>query len=140
MVFGIKKYTNTYFLLGDKMNYIKYLKALVYILIPILILNFLVSLLYYFNIISDNAINYLKLFIAAISMLIGGIYIGNNSTKKGWLEGLKVGFIMIIIFFIISYLAFDKGINGKTLIYYFILLASSMLGSMIGINKRKKEG
>ncbi len=119
------------------MNAIKYLKTLIYILIPILILNIILSLLYYFNIVGDGTSNYLKLLIIAISMLIGGIYIGSKASKKGWLEGLKVGVEVIILLFIISYLAFDQGINIKNIIYYFILLASSMLGSMIGINKRK---
>lgn len=120
------------------MNIIKYLKSLAYIIVPILILNVIISILYYFNIINDNVINYLKLLVAAISMLIGGIYIGRESNQKGWLEGIKVGLIVIILFFIISYLAFDQGMNIKTLIYYFILLASSTLGGMIGINKKKR--
>ena len=119
------------------MNYLKYLKTIIYILIPILFLNLIISLLYYFNIINDGFINYIKLFIAAISMLIGGIYIGSKTTKKGWLEGLKIGLGMIVFLFIISYLAFDRGINTKTIIYYFILVISSMLGSMIGINNKK---
>lgn len=121
------------------MKYLKYLKALIYILIPIIILNTIISLLYYFNIIGNETINYLKLIIMAISMLISGIYIGSKTDKKGYLEGLKIGFEVIIILFIISYLAFDQGINIKTLIYYFIILTSSTLGSMIGINKLKKE-
>ena len=119
------------------MSYIKYLKTLIYILVPILILNTIISLLHYFNIIGNGSISYFKLFIMAISMLIGGIYIGSKASKKGWLEGLKIGFEVILILFVISYLAFDQGMNVKTLIYYFILLSSSMLGSMIGINKRK---
>lgn len=121
------------------MNILKYLKVLIYIIVPILLLNIFLSVLYYFNLINTNIINYLKLFIVALSMLIGGIYIGKKSTKKGWLEGLKVGLEIIVILFIISYLAFDIGITIKTLIYYFILLSSSTLGSMIGINKIKKD-
>jgi len=121
------------------MNYMKYLKALIYIFIPILALNLIISLLHYFNVLGNGIIDYLTLFIAAISMLIGGIYIGSKTTKKGWLEGLKIGLIVIIIFFIIGYLAFDEGVIIKTLIYYFILLISSVLGSMIGINKRRQN-
>ena len=34
---------------------------------------------------------------------------------------------------------FGLGIFGKSIIYYFILIMSSMLGSMIGINKRKAK-
>lgn len=120
------------------MNYIKYLKVLLYILVPMLILNIITSLLYYFNIAGNGIIDYLKLFTMVISMLIGGIYIGSKTKQKGWLEGLKIGAEVIIVLFIISYLAFDQGINIKNLIYYLILLASSTFGSMIGINKRKE--
>lgn len=119
------------------MDFLKYLKVLIYILAPVLILNFILSLLYYFNLIGSGIINYLKLFVVTISMLIGGIYIGRRTSKNGWLEGLKVGAKVIVLFFIVSYLAFDKGINIKTIIYYFILIAASILGSMIGINKKK---
>lgn len=119
------------------MDFLKYLKVLIYILAPVLILNFILSLLYYFNLIGSGIINYLKLFVVTISMLIGGIYIGRRTSKNGWLEGLKVGAEVIVLFFIVSYLAFDKGINIKTIIYYFILISASILGSMIGINKKK---
>lgn len=120
------------------MEFLKYLKSLIYILVPMFILNIIVSIFYYFNIVSNDVVNYLKLFIVAFSMLLGGIYIGTKASKNGWLEGLKVGLEVVIILFVISYLAFDQGINIKTLIYYFILLSSSMLGSMVGINKRKR--
>lgn len=119
------------------MNVVKYLKSLIYIFVPILILTIILSIFDYFNIIGNSLSNYLKLFIVSISMLIGGIYIGSKASKKGWLEGLKIGLIVIILMFVVSYLAFDQGITIKTVIYYFILIASSMLGSMIGINKRK---
>lgn len=119
------------------MKYLKYLKVLLYILIPILFLNIILTLLYYFNILSTTGTNYFKLAIIVISMLVGGIYIGSKAEKKGWLEGIKIGLEVIVLLFLISYLGFDKGINIKTLIYYFLILASSMLGSMIGINKRK---
>lgn len=103
------------------------------------VFNAILSILYYFNVVGNGVINYFKLFIIAISMLIGGIYIGSQANQKGWLEGLKVGLEIIVLFFIVSYLAFDQGIHIKTLIYYFILLASSTLGSMIGINKKKSD-
>ena len=119
------------------MEFLKYLKVLLFILIPILFLNIILTVLYYFNILGTSGTNYFKLAIIIISMLIGGIYIGSKAQKKGWLEGIKIGLEVIILLFLISYLGFDKGINVKTLLYYFLILSSSMLGSMIGINKRK---
>lgn len=118
--------------------YLKYLKALLYIFIPTIVITFLLSILHYFNILNSSIIDYLKLFTIILSMFVGGIYIGSKANSKGWLEGLKIGGVIIILFFIISYLAFDKGINIKNLIYYLILLASSTLGSMIGISKKKE--
>ena len=118
-------------------KYVKYLKALLYTFIPLLIFTIILSILYYFNIMSDKSLNILKLITTVISLLIGGIYIGNKANKKGYLEGLKIGLVIIFLFFIISYLVFDKGIDIKESIYYLMLLASSIIGSMIGINKRK---
>lgn len=121
------------------MSLMKYLKSFLFIIGSIFILNIIISILYYFNIIGSNIINYLKLLIVAISMLIGGMYIGKKAEKKGWLEGIKIGIVSILLLFIISYLGFDKAINIKTVIYYFIILSSSMLGSMIGINRKKRD-
>ena len=121
------------------MNYLKYFKALGFIFVPMLVLNLIVSIFHYFNLLNGNVIGYLKLFIIAISMIIGGIYIGGKTTRKGWLEGLKVGSIVILIFFVIGYLAFDQGIDIKNLIYYLILLVSSTLGSMVGISKVRQN-
>lgn len=119
------------------MNLLKYLKSLLYIFISIFIFNIIITFLNYFNILGNVAINYLKLFTILISMLIGGIYIGSKTNKKGWLEGIKIGLEVVILLFLINYLGFNKGINIKTILYYFLILTSSMLGSMIGINKRK---
>ena len=119
-------------------KYLKYLKVLAYIFIPVLILNLLLSTFYYFNIIGDKSINFLNLLIISISMLIGGIYIGNKSSKRGWLEGLKVGIIVIILLIIIN-LILNSSFDIKKVIYYFIILVSSILGSMIGINKKKEK-
>lgn len=119
------------------MNLLKYLKSLLYVFIPIFILTIIITLLYYFNLLGSTAISYFKLFSILISVLIGGIYIGSKACKKGWLEGIKIGLEVIVLLFLISYLGFDKGLGIKTILYYILILTSSMLGSMIGINRRK---
>ena len=121
------------------MDFIKYLKALLFTIIPILVLNIIITILYYFNLLGTTPISYIKLILVLISILIGGFYVGTKSTKKGWLEGIKIGLATIILLFLISYLGFGYDINIKTIIYYFLIIISSMLGSMIGINKRKND-
>ena len=115
---------------------IKYLKSFAYILVSIVLLSILIGTLSYFNIIGNGAIKIFELIAIIISMLIGGIYLGKNSNKKGFLEGIKIGLAMIVILFIFGYLAFSKGISISSLIFYAIVLVSSVLGSIFGINKK----
>ena len=119
-------------------KYLKYFKSILIIIISILIFNIINSTLYYFNISNSKTINYINLFTTLLSFFIGGYYIGNKSLKKGWLEGIKIGLIGIFLFFLISYLGFDN-FKIKTLIYYFMILSSCVLGGILGINKKKKS-
>lgn len=120
----------------------KYLKKLgisfLYIIGSILVLTFITTLFSYFNIMSDKITSIIKIIIPIISMLIGGFYIGKKSLKKGFLEGLKLGSIFSIILIIFNYLALDNSFKFKYLLFYIILIISSILGSMIGINRKKQ--
>ena len=116
-------------------KYLKYLKSLLFIFIPFTIFNFIISILYYFNTINSTINNWLVFISIILSMLIGGIYIGNKVNKKGYLEGIKIGLSISILFFLISYLGFNS-FKLKYLIYYLILLLSTTFGSMLGISKK----
>lgn len=113
--------------------------SFVYIIGSILIITFIITLLNYFNIISDNIISIFKILIPVISLFIGGLYIGKNSNIKGYLEGLKLGLIFSIFLLIFNFLAFSNTFKLKYVLFYLIIIASSILGSMIGINARKKQ-
>ena len=119
-----------------------YLKKLglsfIYIIGTILVLTFITTILSYFNILNDKITSIVKIIIPIISMLIGGFYIGKNSFKKGFLEGLKLGGIFSCILIIFNYLAFNNSFKLKYLLFYLILIITSILGSMIGINKKKQ--
>ena len=120
----------------------KYLKKLgfsfLYIIGSILILTFITTILSYFNILNDKVTSIVKIIIPIISMLIGGFYIGKNSLKKGFLEGIKLGLIFSIILIIFNYLALGNSFKFKYMLFYIILIISSILGSMIGINRKKQ--
>ena len=121
------------------MDFIKYLKTLLYVTIGTFFFNLILTLLYYFNIIGANVNSYLKLIFMAIIMITGGLMIGLKADKKGWLEGIKIGGLVICLMFLVSYLGFDKSLNIKSIIYYVLLILSSMLGSVIGINKKSSQ-
>jgi putative membrane protein (TIGR04086 family) len=120
------------------MNYLKKLGiSILYIISTILILTFLITFLNYFNIINDKIISIFKILIPIISLFIGGFIIGKKSKSKGWLEGIKLGIIFSILLLIFNFLAFSNSFKLKYLLFYLIIIISSIFGSMIGINRKK---
>lgn len=118
------------------MKYIKYLMSLLYIFVPIILFTIIITLLNYFDIINYSILKYLSVLFMIISFLIGGIYIGKKTDEKGWLEGIKVGGISIIILLLFTLIFYGKFLNFERILYYIILITSSMFGSSIGINKK----
>ena len=115
------------------MKLINYVKSYLYFLIPLIILLFLLTIFYYFDIISQNTTKYLKIGIVIISALIGGFQIGQYSNTKGYLQGIILGTIISIIFFIIS--LFTKDLKPSQILYYLIIIITTTIGGILGINK-----
>ncbi|MBQ9011272.1 MAG: TIGR04086 family membrane protein [Bacilli bacterium] len=119
----------------------KYLKKLSLILLitfsSILILTFLITLLNYSNILNIKITNVFKIIIPLFSLALGGYLMGKKANKKGYLEGLKLGFVFVFTILIINLIFF--GINLKDIIFYILLIISSVFGSMFGINNKKEK-
>ena len=115
----------------------KILKSLIITILIILILTLVMTSLNYFNIISGKVMIISKIIIPLVSLAVGGFILGKEANKNGWLEGLKLGLIIILLI-IIGNLIFTQSLTFKDLIFYLLLLFSSMLGSMFGINIQKK--
>lgn len=76
--------------------------------------------------------------ITSILMLILGIILGRKVNSKGYLNGLLLSTISILFIVILS-LIFKYTLNINSLIYYIILLFSTVFGSMIGISLKQKK-
>lgn len=113
----------------------KYFISLALILGLFVILSFLLTLLNYFDVLSGNLLKIFKMVIPFISMFVGNFYLGKNSIKKGYLAGLKIGIVFTFLVFIFSFLGLDKEIDFYRIIYYTIIIITSILGSMMGITK-----
>lgn len=119
------------------MKYLKkILKGFSFSIFSILILTFIFTILNYFNIINSQIMIISKIIIPLFSLALGGYIMGKDSEKNGWIEGLKLGLIIVLLI-IIGNLIFSQKIILKDLIFYIILLISSVLGGMIGINRKK---
>ena len=118
------------------MNYfLKYIKRLGYMILSIFISLIVLTLLYYLNIISSNIFHILELLILLINIFISTYILGKTASNKGYLEGIKFGILMIIILTLIT----REPLRFRIILYYFIVIITSVLGSMIGINKKEKN-
>ncbi|MCI8569081.1 MAG: TIGR04086 family membrane protein [Bacilli bacterium] len=118
------------------MTYLKiYGKRLGYTLLELLISLVLITTLYYFNIIGDGFFKSLELISIILTIFINSYILGNTSNKKAYIEGTKFGGIIISLLLIFT-LLFSK-FKIRVLIYYLIIMITSILGSMIGISKKR---
>lgn len=122
------------------MKYLKSItKAIGIMILMLLISTLFITLFHYFNIIGKKFVTILEIVVPILTLFIGGFLIGKTSEKKGWLEGLKLAFIFLILMILFNYLGLRNHLEIKNLIYYLILVISSMFGSMIGINKNNQK-
>lgn len=122
------------------MNYIKNVGiSIAWILCILIGLSIILTTMSYFNILGDKVTTVFKIIIPITSLFVGGIQIGKRSNKKGWLEGLKLSLIFLILLLLFNFLALNNSFEAKNILFYIILIISTMFGSMIGINKNKQE-
>lgn len=113
----------------------KYLFHFLFTTIIFIIFFVLLTTLYHFNIISNNIYQIGKLLILLFLVLISSIILGKKASNRGYLEGLKLGIFVITLFFIMILLT-NSEIKIRLILYDTIILITSILGGMIGINKK----
>lgn len=119
------------------MNNVKnYLIAIGYFLLVVAVFAIILTIFNYYDIVTNKLFKVIKVLIPSLALFIGGYKVGNNANKKGYIEGIKLSLIVIVILFMFSYLGFNASFSISLILYYIILIISSMLGAMIGINKK----
>src|SRR5574344_1783689 len=103
------------------MNYLKKIGISTLLMIGIIIvLTFLTSFMYYFNILGSKSVSVIKIIIPFLSFIIAGFIMGRKCNNRGWLEGIKLGLIFILLFLIFNLIFLKYKINIKDFIYYLI--------------------
>ncbi len=115
----------------------KIVKSLIIFFLSTLFLSFLITLLYHFNIMSNSIYTIFKFITPLFSLFLSSFIFGKQAEKRGWLEGIKIGGIVVLIFLIISSFLLNQDFSIKMMLYYIILLLSSLVGGMVGINRKK---
>ena len=119
-------------------SYKKYLISISITFAFILLFSFLINILNYFDIINKGVYKTLLILSSAISISFGSFFIGKSSNNKGYLKGALTGIISIVIFILFSTI-FKHSISQLSFIYYLVLVITSTIAGMIGINKKITE-
>lgn len=117
---------------------IKYGKRLLWTTISLIISILIISTLYYFNLISSNTFKILEIIILLLNIFISTYILGKKTSKRGYLEGIKFSLIIIILFLLLTLLS-SEPLKLKSIIYYLIIMITSVFGSMFGINRRNEK-
>ena len=97
------------------------------------------SILYYFNLTSDKINATILYLISFASIFIGSLMLAKELKYKGLITGLFYFLFWFIMSIFLSLVIFKTDFNIKNIIYYLILLAFSLLGSVIGKNIQKEN-
>lgn len=119
-------------------NILKHIKTLgIFSLLQIIFI-FLCSAL---NIIFNSSnITTIILFVFNIAVFIFlGYKYGKNSNKKGLLVGLVLGLILVSYLYLLYIMLYSFSFDINKILYYTILIISSILGSIIGKNTQLKD-
>ena len=111
-------------------NILKKYKSYIIFIGIVFITTFILSIINLFGI----STNILSIIILIIVYFIYGFKKGKVSDSKGYIQGIKTGSILTLILFLLS--VFNLSFSFKTIIYYLILVLSSVFGATFGINKK----
>ena len=117
----------------------KFMKTLGLCIGLFLVITLLATALNFFNVITTNTMGIFKMIIPVIALLISGIYLGSKVKNKGWKEGLKLSAFIILLLLFFHLVWMNETFGMKNILYYAILLISGMVGSMVGINIKRKN-
>jgi putative membrane protein (TIGR04086 family) len=118
----------------DKINI--YSKKIGFFILMELFIAFCCSLLNLFSL-SSSITTIIILITNVIIYAYYGYISGKNGNRKGIIEGLYIGLILIAVLFFINLIFYHTGFNINKTLYYSILILTSMLGGSVGKNKKE---
>ena len=120
------------------LEYLKYFGLFFIFIVVIAIITSLINL----TGLKSITVSKLSVILTAISFLIIAIIASQKTKERGIIVGLKLGLSFILILILINLIIFKSPFNIDRLIYYIILITSSLLGGSLGKNikfKKKKS-
>jgi len=119
----------------EKGTYIKVGKGVLRATIITVILLILLAIITSIKDISSQIVSVYYLLVTCISIIYGAIYAARKNNKKGWLVGLMVALLYMLVLYLISVVFFQNAIiSVKDLIRLTLAIFVGTLSGMLGIN------
>jgi putative membrane protein (TIGR04086 family) len=100
-----------------------------------LLLLVLLAAIMNFNEIGSQVLSVYYLVVTCVSILYGSIYAARKNKRRGWIVGILVALLYMIILYLISAIFFqDLAFTGKDFLRLAIALLVGALSGMLGIN------
>jgi len=114
-------------------KFFQYMKYIALFMILIFFITCFISLINLTNI-NSKTISKIGVIISALSFFFISAKAASSFKEKGYILGIKLGFIFIMFLILINLFIFKSPLSIDRLIYYIILIASSILGGSFGKN------
>lgn len=125
----------------DKVNQVKLfpplISGLIYAFIVMLAGTLITSFYLLFSSTGENSLPTFSYLTHIVSLLIGGWIAGKKSRTKGWYYGGLLGCIYSLILFMVAFLAYDAGLNMRSMALLGTCLATAAIGGIFGVNSSK---
>ena len=115
-----------------------YIKRILITILGLILITIIFGSLSYFNIINEKILNILQKVLLFVIIYIESYNLGKKKEKKGYIEGIIYGTILILLFIVIN-IILKRNISIYKLFYYLIILTVSIFSSILGINKKMKD-
>lgn len=116
-------------------NYLKYIGMFIIFIVVIALATSLINL----TGINSNITNKVSVILTALSFFIVSALASKSSNEKGYILGIKLGLIFVILMTLVNLLFFKSSFNIDRIIYYSILIISGILGGSFGKNLKIKK-
>lgn len=124
---------------AGKKGYINYIFGFI---IGIIITGLFITLFALIMYLSGGALKYAPVF-ATVSVALGSFaasfFTAKRQGSRGWLVGTVIGGITFILISLISLIINSGGITLNTLFRFIIIMLSSLIGGIAGVNKGKSH-
>lgn len=94
--------------------------------------------IFYYLLFSTKVANVFSFVYMVIVFFMFGYKLGKKTENRGFIAGLKIGLLLLFVLILLNVGIYQTEFHVIRMVYYIVLLFASVVGSTIGINRKKE--